>query len=201
MRASATPRLSRPALWLRGIAPDRNPLRRATDRAEALVIAALLITFLAGAPLIAILAGGVISRAGPHAPAGGQAARYRIRAVLASNSGTEFYIYGMRIGPYVRARWAAPNGTRRTGDVIAPAGAKAGSTVMVWVSASGQLAGAPSAQSGSSAVVAAVLAVAFFGMGLLCAADVARDIIDRRRMASWDAEWRVTGPRWSSGRR
>jgi hypothetical protein len=198
MRASGTPRLSRSALWLRGIAPDRNPLRRATDRAEAVIIAALLSTFLAGAPLIAILAGGLVSRAGPE---GGQAARYRVKAVLTSNSGTTRDIYGMQLGPYVRARWAAHNGTPRTGDVIAPVGARAGSTVMVWVDASGQLAGASLAQPGSSAVVAAVLAATLFGVGLLCAADVARAILDRRRMASWDAEWRVTGPRWSSGRR
>lgn len=198
MGPSSAPRFSRPALWLRGIVPDRNPLRRATDRAEAVVIAALLVAFLAGAPLIAILAGGVVSRAGPHAP---DAARYRVRAVLASNPETRLDIGGIQVGPYARARWAAPDGTPRTGDVVVPAGAKAGSTVVVWVSASGQLAGAPPAQSGTSAALASVLAVVFFAVGLLCVADVSRDILDQRRMASWDAEWRVTGPRWSSGRR
>ncbi|HEV3294168.1 MAG TPA: hypothetical protein VG123_34735, partial [Streptosporangiaceae bacterium] len=44
------------ALWLRGRWPDHNPLRRASDRVEAAVIAAALILFLAGAPLLALFA-------------------------------------------------------------------------------------------------------------------------------------------------
>ena len=36
---------------VRGLWPDRNPLRRTIDRAEAVVVAGLAIVFLAGPPL------------------------------------------------------------------------------------------------------------------------------------------------------
>ena len=42
---------------VRGLWPDRNPLRRTVDRAEAGVVAALAVAFLAGAPLAAVAAG------------------------------------------------------------------------------------------------------------------------------------------------
>ena len=41
---------------VRGLWPDHNPLRRASDRAEAAMIAALAVAFLLGAPLIALAA-------------------------------------------------------------------------------------------------------------------------------------------------
>lgn len=36
--------------------------------------------------------------------------------------------------------------------------------------------------------------------GYLGAAALAHWVLDRRRLAAWDAEWRVTGPRWTSTR-
>jgi hypothetical protein len=42
---------------VRGLWPNRNPLRRTVDRAEAVVVAALAVAFLAGAPLAAVAAG------------------------------------------------------------------------------------------------------------------------------------------------
>jgi hypothetical protein len=68
--------------------------------------------------------------------------------LLASAPEPAMTMYGIQIGPYVRARWVAPGGIPHTGEILAPVGAKAGSTVMVWVGGSGQLADDPSAQSG-----------------------------------------------------
>lgn len=56
--------------WRRGMRgwwPDSNPLRRASDRAEAAVFAALLAVFLAGAPLAALAAAGWAHHSGQHA--------------------------------------------------------------------------------------------------------------------------------------
>jgi len=39
----------------RGLWPDRNPLRRTSDRAEAAMVAVLIAAFLIGAPLIALI--------------------------------------------------------------------------------------------------------------------------------------------------
>src|SRR6516225_8875980 len=48
---------SRLRCWLRGLWPDRNPLRRASDRAEAAVVAGLAAALLAGVPLAGFAVG------------------------------------------------------------------------------------------------------------------------------------------------
>src|SRR5215469_311228 len=55
--------------WLGGVRgwwPDRNPLRRRCDRAEAALVTVLVAVFLAGAPLLALAAGWL--RAADRAP-------------------------------------------------------------------------------------------------------------------------------------
>ncbi len=101
--------------------------------------------------------------------------------------------------PLVRARWTAPGGTSREGEVYAPAGARAGAAVMVWTDGLGRLEPAPvqradvAAQEALAALLAAVLAAAAVGgTGFL-----ARRVLDRRRLAAWDADWSRTGPRWT----
>jgi hypothetical protein len=110
--------------------------------------------------------------------------------------------YG-RSGPVARARWAAPGGRARTGTVSAPPGAKAGSTVPVWVDASGHLATAPPlqlAQVHEQAVLAAAAASVVLGYLLSCAGLLAGGLLARRRLAAWDAGWRATEPRWTRRR-
>jgi hypothetical protein len=41
------------------------------------------------------------------------------------------------------------------------------------------------------------MASAGLGLLLLCAGMVAHSRLERRRLATWDAEWRVTGPQWT----
>jgi len=47
---------------VRGLWPDRNPLRRTVDRVEAVAVAALAVVFLAAAPVAALTAGHVAYR-------------------------------------------------------------------------------------------------------------------------------------------
>jgi hypothetical protein len=44
---------------------------------------------------------------------------------------------------------------------------------------------------GSFGVIALAALLAVIGMR-------ARRVLDKRRMAAWEAEWRVTGPRWTT---
>jgi len=59
-------RAVRAATVVRGLWPDRNPLWRAMDRVEAMIVGGLVAAFLAGAPLAAVAAGhaayGIASR-------------------------------------------------------------------------------------------------------------------------------------------
>jgi hypothetical protein len=104
--------------------------------------------------------------------------------------------------PTVRAGWTSPDGRRHTGTVPASPGARAGSTVMVWADANGQLTGPPlqAVQVRGQAVLAAILAPIVLGEVLLCAGQLAHYLLGRRRLAAWDAEWRATGPQWTRQR-
>jgi hypothetical protein len=81
--------VSRLARLTRGLRPDRNPLRRATDRAEAALIIGLVAVFLAGAPIAAIMAGHLASAAGMRSE---HAARNRVRAVLLQDAPGPVYM-------------------------------------------------------------------------------------------------------------
>lgn len=201
MRQTTT-RRRRLARLARRWRPDRNPLRRTADRIETAIMAALLAAFLFGAPIAAIAAGQWAAAAGlrdEHA----QAAWHSVPAVLLQTApDTARAMFQSSLEPLVRARWSAPDGAVRTGEVYAPAGAKAGSTVQVWTDRTGRLTGSP--MQGADVVVrialAASLATAIVAAALAMLGLVTRWAVDRRRLAAWDARWSATGPQWT-GRR
>jgi hypothetical protein len=180
---------------VRGLWPDRNPLRRGLDRVEGVIVGGLAVAFLAGAPLVTVAAYGY----GAHVAHAQQAAWYQVSAVLLATAPSDGYT-GYQ--PDVRARWTAPDGARRTGTVPAPPGSRAGSTVRVWIDAAGRPANLPLQhwQIKGQAALAAILAPVFLGEALLAAGLLAHHLLGRRRLAAWDAEWRATGPQWSRQR-
>jgi hypothetical protein len=130
------------ARWLRrarGWWPDRNPLRRPCDRAEAALAAVLAAVFLAGAPLLALSAGRQTPGSGPR-PGHAQRARWhQVPAVLRTAT---IHRFGPSPAP-AWARWTASGGVPHTGRVLAPVGSAAGAVVPVWVDAAGRAAGPP----------------------------------------------------------
>jgi hypothetical protein len=44
---------------------------------------------------------------------------------------------------------------------------------------------------------AAVIATAAVGIALLCLAWAGRWLLDRRRLANWEAAWAAVGPQWT----
>lgn len=200
MRQVVLPRLRCP-LWLRGLWPDRNPLRRSSDRTAAAIVAAALAAFLVGAPLVT-LAAGRWAQAAAFQVARSQHASWReVPAVLLANAPDTMDIgYGGVSLPEVRARWTAPDGVARRGYVVAPTGTRAGRTVLVWVNRAGQLTGPPlrAEQVTGQTVLAMVVAPFTLGSLLLCVAALAIQAVDRRRLAAWDTEWQAIGPHWTS---
>jgi hypothetical protein len=100
-------------------------------------------------------------------------------------------------------RAAAPGCHSYTaGQVYAPSGAAAGSTVMVWVNQAGQLTDPPlqTSQVASRAVLDETLAVAALAIMLIAVGRLGHWALDKRRLAAWGADWLATGPRWSSRR-
>src|SRR5215472_709861 len=123
--------------------PDGNPLRRTADRVEGVVMAVLIAAFLTGAPLAALAAGHAAAVTGSrivHA----QASWHTVPAVLLHNAAADSHaMFQASLEALVPARWAAPDGTPRTGDVYAPAGARAGTRVLVWADGAGRLTDVP----------------------------------------------------------
>jgi len=181
---------------VRGLWPDRNPLRRTLDRVEGVLVGGLAVAFLAGAPLAAVAAGHAAYSYGARAAHAQQAAWHQVPAVLLAAAP----MYGYTgYEPVARARWTAPDGARRTGEVPAPPGAAAGSTVRVWVDAAGRLTGPPLRllQVRDQAALVAIVAPVVLGLVLLWAGELARYLLGRRRLAAWEADWRATGPQWT----
>lgn len=190
--------------WLRGLLPDRNPLRRTSDRAESAIAALLLAGFLIGAPLIAVACGQWASGTALRMEKTEQATRHRVTAVLLADapSPAQNAYYGAPLLVAARARWTAPGGITRTGEIPASPGERAGSRVTIWVNASGRRTDPPLRNSDIAAqhTIVALLAPVALGLVLLAGWALARRALDRRRMAAWDADWQVTGPRWTSRR-
>jgi hypothetical protein len=196
-------RTSWPARLVRGRRLDRNPLRRGSDRAETVVAGVLLAGFLAAAPFAAHTAG---SWAYATSAREAQAQRATLRQVPATlmqvPAPAASYPVAGTVPLGVRARWRAPDGQEQAGELVVPAGATAGSTVPVWVDQGGRLAGPPLSrvQLVTRVQLARELAAGALAVALVTAAWLTRRLLDRRRMAAWDADWLATGPRWTPRR-
>ena len=180
---------------LREFWPGPSPLRRRWDRAEAAMLGGLLVAFVIGGTLAALIAGRWAYEGALRARHAELATVHQVPATLLATA------WQHPAGYYASANawWRAPDGARHTGEVFALAGSPAGTTVTVWVDADGRLTGPPLQPSqvqgqGVRASVLAVMAVGvvFGGVGL-----AAHGMAERRRMAAWDEEWRAIGPRWS----
>ena len=103
---------------------------------------------------------------------------------------------------WVLARWHPPALPPRTGEVLATAGARKGSTVRTWIDASGSITDPPpNHRDIDGNVTVAVVATCFVSwLVLLAAGTLARQALDRCRLNAWEADWRASGPLWSGHR-
>jgi len=198
-RHTPAPRLGR---FVRGKRPDRNPLRRASDRVETAVLAVLVIAFLAAAPFAA-QAGGAWAHARAHeAQLTEEASWHQVPAlVLKVTTGVQGGGGGYAtLEAQAQARWRAPDGKVVTGEIPIPPATTAGSTVRVWTSSDGQLTESPlqDSQVTGDAVLAGTVSVIALATLLAITGMLACRVLDKRRMAAWDAEWLATGPRWTT---
>ena len=181
----------------RALGLDRNPLRRASDRAEAWIRAGLLVIFLTAGSMAALAAG---QRTAHATSAATSAQPHAVHAVLlqpaTAPAGLAAAVRYARV--LVRARWESSGGSIRTGEVPAPAGAPAGTVVTVWLDASGRVTGPPQlGEFAIAAVLAAVVTLAVTAFALLVVLRLIQWFLDWGRLAAWEAAWRVTGPRWT----
>jgi hypothetical protein len=199
MRAQRSPGSSWLGRLLRGRRLDRNPVRRGSDRAETVVLGVLLAAFLAGAPFAAHAAGSWTYATSAREAQVQRVVYHQVPATLLQAATPSGIIGG---GAEAQARWKAPDGHVRTGEVFGLSVAPAGSTIMIWVNQSGQVTDSPLQHSQVTVRtdIARVLAVAVLAIALMVVGWAARWALDRRRLAGWDAEWLATGGQRNSRR-
>jgi|SRR5580698_6458252 hypothetical protein len=183
----------------RALGSDHNPLRRRSDLMAAWLAPVAIAVFLMLGPLVA--AGAIV-----WAHAANTAAREAGRqlhpvpaVVLRPVPGPLFTDGGANswLTP-TPARWAE-GGQQHVGLIPAVSGTRAGAVVPVWLDRSGQVRTPPltPAQASDRVEIAAgsalaALAVLVAGLGLL-----GRSVLNRRRLAAWEAEWRMVGSGWT----
>jgi hypothetical protein len=200
MGRPAPKRIGRWGRAARRLWPDRNPLRRGTDRAEAALVAVLIVVFLAGAPLLSLFAWHWAAAAGQRAERAQQGSSHQVSAVLLQNAPAPVLgADGVSLVENVRARWLVPGGGVRTGEIPVFGGMHAGTEVPVWINKAGQPTGQPLQPAQVTAQAAQAAACAPFGLALLLAGFLllARRMLNRRRLAAWEAGWSAFGPRWT----
>ena len=177
---------------------DHNPLRRGSDVIEAWMLPAAIAAFLILGPLLAGVTGLRI-HADNVAAQRAEHSWQRVPALLLqaapgpmmSDNGANSWLV------WTPARWTA-GGLAHVGSVPAPAGTSAGTTVPVWLDRAGNVQvpltalGARDRVIIAGALVLALLAAFLAGLTLL-----GRLILDRRRLAGWEAAWLSVGPQWS----
>ena len=177
----------------------RNPLRRPIDRFEGAVLVALAAVF-----GVAVAAAAII---GTHTYQSQLPAAARVRPAVAV-----LIQHGPAAGSLPRpgqaeARWRVPGGGERSGvlttaTVPGISGAAAGTRVAIWLNRSGQPAEPPPGQAVMIiyALITGGAVTALAGAALLIAYALARQALDRRRLAGWETAWARTGPSWTAQR-
>jgi hypothetical protein len=189
----------RPAALARHLGFGHNPLRRAVDRTENLVLLAAFLLAAAVVPF-ALSFGTTVYHDNLAGSAAQTAARHEVTAVLTEAAPLVVTEYGGSTLTPVDARWAGPNGIEHTGRIQAPTGSPAGSPIRIWNDSNGNAADPPltAAQAkarGMLAVTAAMLATLGVLAGLFV---LVRTGLNRVRAAAWDADWQRVGPRWTT---
>jgi hypothetical protein len=183
---------------IRGARPDRNPLRRGIDRLETGLLVGLFVAVAAVTPFAARLAGHASYVSASHARQEQLADRHQVRAVLTDDASP---ISGYSLSAYVltEATWTSVTGVRRSGEVPAEPGSRQGTPVTVWTDGNGYLDSPPlaSAEVGSQADAATTGVIVVAGVFYLAGAAVIRQLLNRRRMTAWEADWLVTAPTWN----
>jgi len=187
---------------LRGLWPDRNPLRRTTDRVETCLLAGLFVAAAAAAPFAAQAASHAEYASALHAEQVQVASTYQVRAVLTQPAGGAINGYTVSALAPAQAAWTSVTGATQSGQVLAPDGSPKGSTVTVWTDAAGDLTSPPMqpSQVSDQSALAAVVAVVAVVLACLCGVVIARYAANKRRMAAWDADWIVSSRAWNRQR-
>jgi hypothetical protein len=179
---------------------DRNPLRRRTDRLEAVMVAGLIAVFVVTAPVLAAAAGHWTSRTCMREQRA-QASWRRVSAIIQRVAPSEQSLVSTTYG-WKPARWTAPDGQKRTASIPVSPGTAPGSRTRVWVDRSGALTGSPLRRSQVQGWIVSAKVSATAGLALIVwyAGRAGRLQFGRRRLSHWEREWQAVEAHWTRQR-
>ncbi len=163
---------------------------------------AIVVLFLLAAPLVSLLTGRIADAAGVREQHAEQA-WHPVQAILEQSASAGLTSENGAWGAaWVDARWDAPGHTPHTGIIAVSLNAKAGQRVSIWVTGSGQITHPPLSHADVLDGIANAVLATVAGLAVLLGITVAfvRAGATRRRMAAWERDWEVIGPRWTSRR-
>jgi hypothetical protein len=181
--------------FIRGRRLDRNPLRRASDRTETVVLAGLMTALLAGAPFAALAGGNLAHDSARHLQQTQLATRTSVTATTLEAMPLRSQSRGVTFtSPVVEAQWSEPDGKTVIGEIPVRFGTPAGAKERVWITTNGKLADPPLTddQVASLTTLGQVLSAITVLAVLSLTWALARKELDRRRYAAWDADWQAT---------
>ncbi|MET8455625.1 Rv1733c family protein [Streptomyces parvulus] len=173
----------------------RNPLRRREDVLEGWILLVVWLLVAVAAPVAGILG----AQASAHSSAQRRADRHPVTAVLSSDASRDSLAGGTTGGRVDAAvRWTAPDGTRHSGKATVDENMKAGSQVTVWTDRQDRLTPAPPSATQAGVDAAFMGAASTFAVVTAAAAGYygSKLVLDRRRRAAWEDEWREIGSQW-----
>ena len=176
---------------------DRNPLRRRTDKIAACLAVVLVAVFLIGALMVSVVA---VSWVGRAAAAEQRAARsWRLVPAVVQRAAPAPAASQLNGNTWIPARWTAPDGQARAGQIPVTVAVAAGQTVRLWVNEAGTPTGPPPNRGAVvvDAVATAAFALVVLASVLLCLARTGLWVLYRRRLAAWEAAWATVGPQWT----
>ncbi|MGH3305157.1 MAG: Rv1733c family protein [Streptosporangiaceae bacterium] len=183
----------------RRLGRDGNPLRRRSDVLEAWLVPAAIVVFLVVCPLVAGLTG-LWLRADNAAAQRAQQSWHSVSAVLLRAApGPEFTDHGANAWTvWEPARWTVDR-QRHAASIPVAAGSTVGSTQTVWLDGRGRVQVPPLTPARLGETVDAAMLISAAGLAIVVGilTLLSRWILDRRRIARWEAEWLALGPIWS----
>lgn len=184
---------------IRGWRWRRSPLRRRCDVAEAWTVLAVVVLLWVGAPAAGAAVGWQVHEGARARAAAQRAERHQVQAVLVDAAPAAVASPTGRKPLYaVRVRWTEPGREARTGVARVPAGARRGDRTPVWLDSRGRDVGPPvnDATLWQHTLMAGLFTVWGVVAVVLGGHFAARRIAARRRLAEWEREWALTGPKW-----
>lgn len=180
----------------------RNPLRRRSDVMEAWAGLAVAVVVAVGAPITGVAAANGMHDSLEQA----NHDRHHATAVLVHDAPSDARAHSDGLSPtQVRGdvRWHTADGGTRTAKVVVATGARAGSTLPVWLDGADRLTDPPLDALQTAVQTDIMGGGAAFGFCLVALAShrVVRAGLDRGRYARWQREWAQVGPQWSRGHR